>query len=214
VITAIGNVLAEYDYDKMFPVYGFGAQLPPDWVLSNCFPLNNDVQKPEVLGIQGILDVYRKTLLNVRLHGPSVLSEVLKAVNEKANYNVTQHNQKYFILLLITDGVISDMEASIELLVKAASLPLSIVIVGIGNDNFDDLKKLDADDAAVRKESGIFRDIVQFVSFRDFKDKPLSALAEETLAEIPGQLTEFLKVRGFVPNMPRKEKSATPLSPS
>ncbi len=32
------------------------------------------------------------------------------------------------------------------------------------------------------------RDIVQFVPFRDFKNRPLSELAKETLAEIPSQV--------------------------
>ena len=49
-------------------------------------------------------------------------------------------------ILLQIDGVITDMETTIRAIVKARNLPLSIVIVGVGDDNFDNMKVLDADD--------------------------------------------------------------------
>lgn len=53
---------------------------------------------------------------------------------------------KYFILLILTDGVIDDMQETIDQIVRATSHPLSIIIVGIGNANFKDMNVLDADD--------------------------------------------------------------------
>lgn len=44
---------------------------------------------------------------------------------------------QYFVLLMITDGVISDMGATREVIVKAARLPMSIIIIGVGNDEFE-----------------------------------------------------------------------------
>ncbi|MEQ2230741.1 Copine-8, partial [Ilyodon furcidens] len=44
---------------------------------------------------------------------------------------------QYFVLLMITDGVISDMVQTKEAVVNAASLPLSIIIVGVGPAEFD-----------------------------------------------------------------------------
>ena len=43
---------------------------------------------------------------------------------------------KYYILLIITDGLINDMESTIDQIVRATSLPLSIIIVGVGNEDF------------------------------------------------------------------------------
>lgn len=40
-----------------------------------------------------------------------------------------------------------DMQASIDAIVASSGLPLSIVIVGVGNANFDSMETLDADDA-------------------------------------------------------------------
>lgn len=58
-ISAVGFVLEHYDHDKLFPTYGFGAQLPPTNVVSHCFPLNGNPHNPEVAGVQGILQAYR-----------------------------------------------------------------------------------------------------------------------------------------------------------
>lgn len=60
---------------------------------------------------------------------------------------MTQFNQKYTILLILTDGVINDLEATIDEVVKASTLPLSIIIVGIGNADFEQMDQLDGDDA-------------------------------------------------------------------
>ena len=43
---------------------------------------------------------------------------------------------KYYILLLLTDGLINDMDNTIDQIVRATSLPISIIIVGVGNEDF------------------------------------------------------------------------------
>jgi vacuolar-type H+-ATPase subunit F/Vma7 len=45
---------------------------------------------------------------------------------------VTQLNQKYFILLIITDGIINDMQSTIDQIVRSSGLPISVIIVGVG----------------------------------------------------------------------------------
>ena len=61
VITAVGSILQEYDSQKRFPVFGFGAAFPRAGItdVSHCFPLSGNIQDPFVLGVDGILGVYR-----------------------------------------------------------------------------------------------------------------------------------------------------------
>jgi len=42
----------------------------------------------------------------------------------------------YFVLLIITDGVITDMPQTVEAIVNASLLPMSIIIVGVGQADF------------------------------------------------------------------------------
>ena len=55
-------------------------------------------------------------------------------------------DQKYYILLIITDGVINDIEETIHQIVEASRTPLSIIIVGVGDNDFTEMERLDADD--------------------------------------------------------------------
>lgn len=62
------------------------------------------------------------------------------------------------------------MDRTIDDIIQAANLPLSIIIVGIGSANFDNMNRLDGDNG-LYGQNGVRcpRDIVQFVPFRDVK---------------------------------------------
>ena len=101
---------------------------------------------------------------------------------------VSQNNQKFFICVIVTDGIINDMQKTIDEIVRGSGLPLAIIIVGVGNADFSGMDTLDADDEALY--SNAYRkymeaDIVQFVPFNEFKHNP-HLLAKETLNELPG----------------------------
>ena len=59
---------------------------------------------------------------------------------QKGNYN------NYNILMILTDGVINDMNETINVIVDASFLPISIIIIGIGYADFTNMNILDADD--------------------------------------------------------------------
>lgn len=95
----------------------------------------------------------------------------------------------------------------IKAIVAASHLPMSIIIVGIGNANFPSMSELDSDNgllsAGGRTAS---RDIVQFVAFRDYLNQPDpyragQELARALLAEIPNQLVSFMKSKNLSPKV-------------
>lgn len=85
--------------------------------------------------------------------------------------------QQYFVLLIITDGVITDLDETRQAIVNAAKLPMSIIIVGVGGADFSAMEFLDSDSGALRSPSGEVanRDIVQFVPFRQFQNVSTAA---------------------------------------
>jgi hypothetical protein len=64
---------------------------------------------------------------------------------------------------------------------------VSIIIVGVGDDEFEIMKFFDSDDKILRNNAGkaAARDIVQFVKFMDYERTDISVLAEEVLKELP-----------------------------
>lgn len=56
-----------------------------------------------------------------------------------------------------------------DLIVEASELPMSIIIIGIGDGPFGNMIELDADEVPIVSSSGVVmkRDIVQFVPFNE-----------------------------------------------
>lgn len=81
------------------------------------------------------------------------------------------------MLLIITDGVITDLDETRQALVNAAKLPMSVIIVGVGGADFSAMEFLDSDGGSLRAPSGeaAIRDIVQFVPFRQFQNVSTAA---------------------------------------
>jgi hypothetical protein len=203
-ITAVGEILQYYDSDKSIPVFGFGAKLPPNFdLVSHCFALNGNIFDPEVQGIENVLQVYRQALAKVGLHGPTMFSQIIKAVRLLATLKeVSQEQQTYHILLILTDGIINDMEATKQEIVEASYLPISVIVVGVGTEDFSLMADLDSDHALLRADNEgpeAARDIVQFVPFSKFKNR-LHDLAREVLYEVPKQLLEHFESKGIHPN--------------
>lgn len=63
-----------------------------------------------------------------------------RAVRISIAQAIRAQRDKYLVFLIITDGAIHDMEDSIRSLVSASELPLSVLIIGVGNDDFSSME--------------------------------------------------------------------------
>eukprot|EP01129_Flabellula_baltica_P010468 TRINITY_DN4429_c0_g1_i1.p1 TRINITY_DN4429_c0_g1~~TRINITY_DN4429_c0_g1_i1.p1 ORF type:complete len:448 (-),score=111.47 TRINITY_DN4429_c0_g1_i1:395-1738(-) len=116
VIQAVGNILVAYDSDNMIPAYGFGARMPNGQV-SHCFHINGNPSNPEVYGIEGVLQAYQASLASgLQLYGPTNFAEIIHTAADISGqmHNLNQDVQSYLILLIITDGEITDMGPTLE----------------------------------------------------------------------------------------------------
>ncbi|XP_053119904.1 copine-4 isoform X1 [Hemicordylus capensis] len=219
-LVAVGEICQDYDSDKMFPVYGFGARIPPDYKVgvqvSHDFAINFNEDNPECAGIQGVVEAYQNCLPKLQLYGPTniapIIQKVAKSASEETN---TKESSQYFILLILTDGVITDMADTREAIVHASHLPMSVIIVGVGNADFSDMQMLDGDDGILRSPKGepVLRDIVQFVPFRNFKHASPAALAKSVLAEVPNQVVDYYNGKGIKPKCMSEYESSRTLAP-
>lgn len=201
-IHAIGNIVMEYDYDKLIPAYGFGARPIVGASVSHCFPLSGNAVHEQVSGIEGVLAAYTSCFdRGVVLSGPTYFAQIIRRCAALANGSPNA----YSVLLLITDGAVNDMQETINAICDAAMTPLSIIIVGVGNADFSNMEFLDGDSKALKSSSGVpcRRDIVQFVPYNRIKAQGgPGLLAKETLKELPGQLVGYYTAMGIPPAPP------------
>ena len=193
-LTAVGSIVAKYDSDQKFPMLGFGAKFRG--VIQHLFQLGST---PEVSGIKGMIDAYRGTFkTGLTMSGPTVFAEVIQLAaaqarsKQEASRKIGQ--QAYHILLILTDGAVSDINQTKEAIRAASDAPLSIVIVGIGNADFSGMQFLDD---FISQEGG-GRDICQFVEFQRHQFNKIH-LTQATLEEIPEQVVDYFHSKGMKP---------------
>jgi Copine/C2 domain len=81
-IFAVGSILAKYDSDQRFPVWGFGAKY--NNVVRHCFQCGTEV---EVEGVQGIMDAYRGVFRTpLTMSYPTKLTEVIQTAAAYARH--------------------------------------------------------------------------------------------------------------------------------
>ncbi|KAI3942972.1 hypothetical protein MKW98_005484 [Papaver atlanticum] len=213
-IKDVGDVLQCYDSDKRYPCWGFGAR-PIDGPVSHCFNLSGSSIHSEVDGIQGILTAYDGALHNVQFAGPTLFGPIIHAASEIASQSLANNEHKYFVMLIITDGVITDLQETIDSLVKASDLPLSVLIVGVGGADFKEMETfwqvLDADKGGrLESSSGQIasRDIVQFVPLQRLQGGEISVV-HSLLAELPSKFLTYMRSRDIQPQQPRNSQKCT-----
>jgi len=227
-IKAVGQIVQVYaGKEKHFYAYGYAAGVPETkgkvveafnlagFLNQQSAPL--DLSKPCV-GIEQVLDAYKKAVpnltfgdmgqVNKKSDGKPYKGDDFYQLIDIAIQNmgeIKQEDQKYSLLLLMVDGDYIDMKATTDAIVRAAKLPLSIVIVGVGNGDFLNCIKLDADDHKLVSSSGekAVRDVVQFVKYNDHKGD-IDSLAAKVLEELPSQFIEFMRQNNFNPNAKKR----------
>ena len=146
-----GDVVAYYDSDQLIPAWGFGADNIPENFDRMCFPINFN-ENPNIEKIDGVLKEYKNCLNKITLSEPAHFSPIINHLINIIEEDKENINTNYHILLLLTDGKYDDREKTIDSIVKASKLPLSIIIIGLqdsdsrqqGGGNFDIVYMIDA----------------------------------------------------------------------
>ncbi len=196
VLKSCQEVISAYDSDQIFQVYGFGGLLKNQKEVSHCFNINFG-KTPNIEKIENVLKAYRKSLTNVTFSGPTFFAPLINKAVQSMKQELMEKTQQYSVLLMLTDGIINDMEQTKDAIVEGSFYPLSILIVGIGTADFNNMNELDANLNLLKTNSGkeACRDCVVFKKFEEFKDNKGDMLghklAEELMKDIPKHIEEF-----------------------
>lgn len=127
---------------------------------------SNNEDNDYYYSVDKILSDYNTILPHVKFHGPTNISPIINNTinyilentlnqtkkinnNNNNNFNSVKDSDKskynpnnYHILYIILDNPPSDLKEVINSIVKASSLPLSIILLGVGNSGFGQLEDL------------------------------------------------------------------------
>ncbi|XP_031504928.1 E3 ubiquitin-protein ligase RGLG4-like [Nymphaea colorata] len=207
-IAIIGKTLAPFDEDNLIPCFGFGDATTHDEAV---FSFHSDHRPCH--GFEEVLQCYRQILRNLKLAGPTSFAPVIEASIDI----VEKSGGQYHVLVILADGQVTKSvdtmpsslspqeEKTINAIALASSYPLSIVLVGVGDGPWEDMKEFD-DKIPAR----VF-DNFQFVNFTNIMSKNGSSIEKEAafalaaLMEIPIQYKAIMEL-GLLGHVTGKSK--------
>ncbi|CAG7891628.1 unnamed protein product [Brassica rapa] len=196
-IAIIGRTLAAFDEDNLIPCYGFGDASTHD---QDVFSFNPEERFCN--GFEEVLGRYKEIVPQLKLAGPTSFAPII----DMAMTIVEQSGGQYHVLVIIADGQVTrsvDTEngqlspqelKTVDAIVQASKLPLSIVLVGVGDGPWDMMREFD-DNIPARAF-----DNFQFVNFTEIMAKNKAQSLKETefalsaLMEIPQQYKATLEL--------------------
>ena len=93
---------------------------------------------------------YERNSQAIYMGGPTFFSSVMDVF---IDFAVEGRDLKtYFILLILTDGEIHDMVETKRMIVEASKLPCSVIIVGVGSEDFEMMVELDSDEKLLKDD--------------------------------------------------------------
>ena len=110
------------------------------------FPLNGNQSNPYIHGVNGVLKAYRSMVKNLLPSYPTYFQHILKEGIRRAKKAEETHGKEYVVLILISDCCIVDQVETLRLVVEASRLPMSLIILGMGDNDFHFMDVLDGDD--------------------------------------------------------------------
>ncbi|CAI9763169.1 unnamed protein product [Fraxinus pennsylvanica] len=189
-ISIIGKTLGAFDEDNLIPCFGFGDASTHDQDVFSFYPDERFCN-----GFEEVLSRYREIVPHLKLAGPTSFAPVI----EMAMSIVEQSGGQYHVLLIIADGQVTrsvdtergqlspQEQRTVQAIVEASKLPLSIILIGVGDGPWDMMKEFD-DNIPARDF-----DNFQFVNFTEIMCKNVHQSRKETefalsaLMEIPSQ---------------------------
>ncbi|ETN74443.1 Copine [Necator americanus] len=156
VMLRLAPLFLGYMANTKMGALGFGARIEPRFELSQCFPLNGAHGDAQVDGIKGLLEAYRSGRLVVQPFAPTDFCEVIYHVSNYSphytlpNCRFAKAESKrrlglYFVLLILTDGGLTNSLRTVDAIVDCSPHPMSIIAVGIGKDrDFASVKALES----------------------------------------------------------------------
>lgn len=125
---------------------------------------------------------------------PTLFDPLFKEVIKLGQESMKKGGLDYVVIVVMTDGEIHDMKSVIDTVIQASRLPISIIIIGIGQASFAKMQCLDGNQGLVNSKGEKWeRDMVSFLEFKK-QISDFVSFSKQVLSSLPSQIAEFYSI--------------------
>ena len=199
------DVLVSYNEDPFFHIYGFGFD-PKDKTIDydpDMYPINKKVDSPSVK-MNEIKKFYTEFLMAINFGKKKTnLDLIIKKFNTKIKIDIEKYDvSEYNVLLLFTNNDIIDEKEFSNNLIISSSLPISVVVIGLGSGPYTKLENVENNFLNLKSDDGIVpqRKCLKFISFKN-NSKNFQRTVQKSLVDIPNEMVEYLTINNIEPKI-------------
>jgi len=170
-------------------IWGFGAEDLKGNV-KNRLRMGRD--KGRVRGVDGLLNAYNETATsNISMGDQKDLRSSLYTAIARAEMNSSAAKLNYSVLLVLCcEGMIHELNETLEQICEASYTPLSIIFVGVGGGTFTDFQDMANDQTTSPSGMEFMRECVSFVHLDEYRQDP-NKLLKAALHGLPKQIVQY-----------------------
>lgn len=142
ILNNISNAIMNYTKNHLFYILGYGAKIINSSSNKSIFNLNMKENDSGINTIEKVIQHFNSSLFDSKIipEGNVILSSLIKEVTKQIYklYEIRYYNVSF----IVTRGNIeqSDIQKTIDAIIESSYLPLTIFIIGVGKNDFTQMK--------------------------------------------------------------------------
>ena len=184
------DFILNYTYNHLFNMYGIEGELKTIKNFENIFDINNSY-----------LDSYNSYSNQISPNNSKFLSTLLDKVNTELN-NKQQVDSYNILFIFLKESVnLSEIKNSIDIIIESSYLPLTIIIIGDSQNDFDEMN-YDINNIPNISSNGMqkMRKNAKFFLLGNNHENNIEYVIDKCLKEIAIQMLNFYKLIKLTPN--------------
>ena len=206
IINSIKDKITNYTKDEYF-IYGYGANLRNKDLSNELYKyiFNINLEEDKSINFDNFNQIYDNCLNYIIPEKKVNLSLMIKKITKDIFrfYDERYYNIFFILARELTD--ISDKQNTIDAFIESGYLPLTIIIIGEGKNNFESMKELFGKKIK-QSSNGMLknRDNIIFMNYPDDFNENSELLSEWCLREISKQMLSFYNLAKCSPEQIKK----------
>lgn len=209
-VDVLRRVNSAFKYFSQFMLgYGVGARtVDGEGPACNLFSMTGDFQDPFIHNEEELINSYSGTIRAVKLGLPVKFQNIIKVVcdfaqTEYGTASDPKYIKNYYVLILLMAGMIDDIEDSVNEILRAANLPMSVVIIKIGNvqQENDSTNLIEKAMRTFNECERKFIDIMNYDQYKNAAGQITTILQQQfeydLIKDIPKHIEKFFEMQKF-----------------